>query len=108
MEIEAKNAGQPYTVTEYIARLNNVLASVYGEVVGEISELTKSAKGHVYFSLKDKDTGHVLPCTIWHSQYALNGLELERGAEVLVKGQPDFYGPFGKLSFHTKTVALGG
>ena len=82
--------------------------SVYGEVVGEVSELTVSAKGHVYFSLKDKDTGYVLPSTIWRSRYALNGLKLELGAEVLVKGRPDFYGPFGKLSFIAQTIELVG
>ena len=48
------------------------------------------------------------PSTIWHSRYALNGLKLELGAEVLVKGWPDFYGPFGKLSFIAQTIELVG
>ena len=108
MTAKTKATGEPYTVTEYVSRLNDALVDVSGEVVGEVSELTVSAKGHAYFTLKDKDTGYVLPCTIWRSRYALSGLKLDLGTEVLVKGRPDFYGPFGKLSFITNTVELVG
>ena len=88
--------------------MNDALADVSGEVVGEVSEVTVSAKGHTYFTLKDKATGYVLPCVIWRSRYTLSGLKLELGAEVLVKGQPNFYGPFGKLSFIANTIELVG
>ncbi|PJA90307.1 MAG: exodeoxyribonuclease VII large subunit, partial [Candidatus Magasanikbacteria bacterium CG_4_9_14_3_um_filter_32_9] len=96
------------SVSEYIKLLNNSLSNLYGEVIGEISEITISAKGHVYFVLKDKITGYVLPCTIWETNYLLNGIDMEIGMEILIKGRPEFYGPFGKLSFITKNVELVG
>ncbi len=97
-----------YTVTEFISFLNSRINTPGLNVVGEISELKMSVKGHVYPVLKDKETGDILPCTIWGSDYVLSGLELEVGMEVLVKGYPEFYGPFGRLSFHAKTVELVG
>jgi len=98
----------PHSVSEYIAILNDRLSDLFGEVVGEISELKTSARGHVYFVIKDKETNEILPCTIWQRTYALNGLELEVGMEVLIKGTPEFYGPFGKLSFIAKSAELVG
>ena len=97
-----------YTVSEFISLLNARIRGLDTSVVGEISELKISAKGHVYTTLKDKETGDILPCTIWGSDYVLSGIELELGMEVMVKGHPEFYGPFGKLSFHAKSVELVG
>jgi exodeoxyribonuclease VII large subunit len=102
-----KNKG-PYTVTEYIKVLNQTINKIYGEVVGEVSEVNISAKGHVYFSIQDKDTKYVLPCVIWGPDYVLSGVKLNVGMEILIKGNPNVYGPWGKLSFHTKTLELIG
>lgn len=96
------------TVSEFIERLNDSLGELSGAVTGEISELTISAKGHVYFTIKDAETGDVLPCTMWKSSYALNGLSLELGMEVVVRGVPEFYGKFGKLSYIARSASLVG
>lgn len=99
---------EPLSVSDYIQLLNDHIANLSAEIIGEISELKIPASGHVYPVLKDKKTGHILPCTIWKSDYILSGVELEPGMEVLVKGKPSFYGPFGKLSFNAKSVELVG
>ncbi len=102
-------AGQSsFSVSEYIHVLNARLASAAGDVIGEVSEMKRAASGHAYFTLKDKDSGDVLPCTMWRSKYALSGVELEVGMEVLVRGKPEYYGPFGKLSFIADSVQLVG
>ncbi len=99
---------KPYTVSEFIEIMNAKLRETETSVVGEVSELKISAKGHVYPVIKDKETGHILPCTIWQYDYELSGIDLQLGMEVLVSGCPSFYGPFGKLSFNVKTISLVG
>jgi exodeoxyribonuclease VII large subunit len=99
---------EPYSVSGYIELLNVHISELYAEVIGEVCELKVPASGHVYPVLKDKETGHILPCTIWRTDYALSGVPLEVGMEVLVRGKPSFYGPFGKLSFNAKSVEVVG
>lgn len=97
-----------FTVSEFIEVLNVCLHSLDVEVVGEISEIKVSVKGHTYFTLKDSTTGDTLPCTIWKNDRYMSSVEPEMGMEVLVKGTPDFYGPFGKMSFHARSMELVG
>lgn len=99
---------QQFTVSRYIELLNENLAELKAKVVGEVSEMKTGPSGHLYFTIKDKDTGHILPCTMWRSSYAMSGVKLERGMEVLLGGAPQFYGPFGKFSFIARTMELVG
>ncbi|MEO5645929.1 MAG: exodeoxyribonuclease VII large subunit [Candidatus Paceibacterota bacterium] len=102
------NPVEIYSVSEFIQRINIELDNLPGQVIGEVSELKMASSGHAYFTLKDKDTGFVLPCTIWARDYMLSSVELELGMEVAVTGKANYYGPFGKLSFNAKTVELVG
>jgi exodeoxyribonuclease VII large subunit len=99
---------ETYSVSEFIQRINSELEGIVGQVMGEVSELKTASSGHVYFTLKDKDTGYILPCTIWARDYLLSSVALEMGMEVAVSGKASYYGPFGKLSFNAKTVELVG
>jgi exodeoxyribonuclease VII large subunit len=103
-----ENSQDPLTVAEFITLLNSRITSIKTGVIGEVSEMKMSAKGHAYPVIKDKETGDILPCTMWASDYVLNGIELETGLEILANGHPEFYGPFGKLSFHIKSFQLVG
>lgn len=97
-----------FTVSEFISLLNSKIQGMQTAVVGEVSELKQSAKGHVYPVIKDKETGDILPATVWANDYVLNGIELEIGMEIAAKGFPQYYGPFGKLSFHISSFELVG
>jgi exodeoxyribonuclease VII large subunit len=97
-----------YSVSEFIALVNEVLEAMPARVTGEVSELKFAASGHAYFTLKDKETGFILPCTIWARDYALAGVTLELGMEIAAVGRANFYGPFGKLSFNAKSIELVG
>lgn len=103
-----ENKNEKFTVSEFISLLNSRVRGLKVGITGEVSEMKMSAKGHIYPVIKDKDTGDILPCTMWASNYVLNGVELEIGMEILVKGHPEFYGPFGKLSFHISSFELIG
>ncbi len=99
---------EEYSVSEFIAVVNATLDNIPARIVGEVSELKFAASGHAYFTLKDKETGFILPSTIWARDYALAGVTLELGMEVAATGRANFYGPFGKLSFNAKSVELVG
>lgn len=102
------NPLEQYSVSEFIQRINAELDAIQGQVIGEVSELKIASSGHAYFTLKDKDTGFILPCTLWARDYMLSSVELELGMEVAVTGKANYYGPFGKLSFNAKSVELVG
>lgn len=101
-------SSNPYKISEFIDLINSALGTLQAEIIGEVSETKVAASGHAYFTLKDKDTGDVLPCAMWKGKYMYSGVELEMGMEVTVKGCPSFTGRFGKMSFIVDSVALVG
>jgi len=98
-----------FSVSEYIEFLNISLRKIgAAKITGEVTKLTISSVGHVYFSIKDKSGKGVLDCIIWKSNYALCGVRLEEGKEVILSGYPDIYPLSGRFSFKADTVELKG
>ncbi len=98
----------PVTVSEYISIINSVLSGVKAKIKGEVSEMKQATSGHIYFSLKDENSGDVINCAIWSSVYKMCGVKIENGMEVVVSGSADIYGARGSLTFKVKTVELVG
>jgi exodeoxyribonuclease VII large subunit len=61
----------------------------YVRIRGEISELKKAASGHLYLTLKDKDS--ILNATIWKQKKNYIQLNPEVGMEVVVTGKISTY-----------------
>jgi len=99
---------EPISVTDYISLVNELLRRIEVKIVGEVSELKKASSGHLYFSLKDEETGDVINCAIWSSVYKMCGVELEEGMQVVVSGVADIYRARGTLTFKVRTVELVG
>ena len=80
---------QQWTVSKltfFIRRLleeNEVLQDVW--VQGEISNLSRPASGHVYFTLKDSNAA--LKCVMWKTSVARLRMGLQDGMEVEVHGR---------------------
>jgi exodeoxyribonuclease VII large subunit len=102
------NNRAPYKISEFIELINSALGTLQAVIIGEVSEVKVAASGHAYFTLKDKDTGDVLPCAMWKGKYMYSGVELEIGMEVQLKGCPSFTGRFGKMSFIAESIELVG
>ncbi|MCF7845264.1 MAG: exodeoxyribonuclease VII large subunit [Candidatus Pacebacteria bacterium] len=98
----------PVTVSEYISIINSVLSGIKAKVKGEVSEMKQAASGHIYFSLKDENSGDLINCAIWSSVYKMCGVKIENGMEVIISGSSDVYGARGSLTFKVKTVELVG
>jgi len=73
-------------------------------VDGEISGLTRSQKGHVYFTLKEG--ADAIQCVMFQRQY--RGLPLENGAQVLAHGRVEFYAGRGSVQLIVDFVQPAG
>jgi len=63
-------------------------------VEGEISNLSKPASGHIYFTLKDKNAS--LRCVMWRTDAARNRAALQDGMAIEAHGKIAVYEPQGQ------------
>ncbi len=97
---------QQWTVSKltfYIRKLleeNEVLQDVW--VQGEISNLSRPASGHVYFTLKD--TSAALRCVMWKTSAARLRIGLQDGMEVEVHGRIGIYEVSGQYQLYVDQV----
>jgi exodeoxyribonuclease VII large subunit len=73
-------------------------------VEGEISNLTRSQRGHVYFTLKDANAQ--IACVMFQRQY--RGAPLDNGAQVLAHGNVSFYEQRGNVQLIVDFVQPAG
>jgi len=81
-------------IGEYLRELfdgDDVLSDVW--ITGEITNLTRSSSGHLYFSLKDDDGQ--LRSVMWRSSVLRCGASPQPGDAVVAHGRVDFYPPQG-------------
>ncbi len=71
-------------------------------VDGEISNLSKPASGHIYFTLKDKNAS--LRCVIWKLDAGLLRVNLQDGMAVEVHGRITVYEPQGQYQLIVNLV----
>ena len=96
------------SIAEYIELLNEQLKMYKARIIGEVTQAKISTNGHVYFTMKDKDSGAVIDCVIWRGIYALFGIRIEPGLELILTGQANIYARSGRLSFVASVVELVG
>lgn len=91
-------------VTRYLRELleaDGLLADIW--VSGEVSNLTESAAGHLYFTLKDETSQ--LRCVFFRPKLAIT---LENGAAVVTHGRISIYEVSGALQLYVDLVQLEG
>ncbi len=71
-------------------------------VQGEISNLSRPASGHVYFTLKDANAS--LKCVMWKTSAARLKLALRDGMEVEVHGKIGIYEPQGQYQLYADQI----
>ena len=97
---------QTFTVSKLtflIRRLleeNETLQDVW--VQGEISNLSRPASGHIYFTLKDSNAS--LKCVMWKTSAARMRLPLRDGMEVEVHGKIGVYEPQGQYQLYADQI----
>lgn len=100
----------PLTVTQVNQYLRQVLESdillqdVW--VQGEISNYSRPASGHLYFTLKDNAAA--LRCVMWKNAVLRLGLVLRDGMAVEVHGAVNIYEAAGQVQLYADTVRPAG
>ncbi|MGE5462720.1 MAG: exodeoxyribonuclease VII large subunit [Syntrophothermus sp.] len=97
---------QQWTVSKltfYIRRLleeNEVLQDVW--VQGEISNLSRPASGHIYFTLKDSSAA--LKCVMWKTSAVRLRMGLQEGMEIEVHGRIGVYEVSGQYQLYADQI----
>ena len=75
------------SVTELSLSLKSCVEQVFNHISvrGEVSGLKKASSGHIYFSLKDKDS--VLSAICWRGRSTQTISALQEGLEVICTGK---------------------
>ncbi|HVE51638.1 MAG TPA: exodeoxyribonuclease VII large subunit [Casimicrobiaceae bacterium] len=84
--------------------LERHLGSVW--VAGELSNVSRAASGHCYFTLKDADAQ--VRCVMWRSKAQLLDFGLRDGLAVEVRAVPSLYEPKGEFQLNVDAVRLAG
>ena len=96
----------PWTVTDLTRHLRQLLESdgILQDiwVQGEISNLSRPASGHIYFSLKD--TCAALRCVMWRTEVARQSLDLKDGMAVEIHGRIGIYEVSGQYQLYTDAI----
>lgn len=98
-----KNA-EVYSVSTLIRRVNSLLEEGFRsiQVEGEVSNLSRSGRGHIYFSLKDEKAQ--LECVLWASSAARLRFEMEDGLALRARGSLTIYPGRGRFQMVVSKV----
>ena len=106
LSAQAPQSGQTFTVSKltfHIRKLleeNETLQDVW--VQGEISNLSRPASGHIYFTLKDANAS--LKSVMWKTSAARLSMALRDGMEVEVHGRIGVYEPQGLYQLYADQI----
>jgi len=92
------------TVTSLNTKIKSLLETTFMHILveGEISSVTYHNSGHVYFSIKDKESS--IKCVMFRSNASRMKFQLERGQHVVVNGSISVYTPRGEYQLLTVSV----
>jgi len=93
-----------YTVAALIRKINSLLEAGFRNirVEGEISNFSRSGRGHLYFSLKDESAQ--LDCVMWASTASRLRFDLEDGLAVLAGGTLTIYPGRGRFQMIVSSI----
>jgi exodeoxyribonuclease VII large subunit len=109
VETPSQEGPEPMSVLEATRVIKDLLTSEPTlqdlTVAGELSNVSRSARGHLYFTLKDEDAQ--MPCVMF-ARGGRGGADVEEGDQVVVTGRIDVYEPHGKYQLIAGSVTKRG
>lgn len=96
------------SVTELTEGLNDLVETHYNDVwiEGELTDFTRAASGHCYFTLKDEDAQ--IRCVMWKYRTQYIYFEPEEGMQVRANGHASVYERRGDLQIQVQTMRQAG
>ena len=97
-----------WTVGEFTRQVKTLLETQLGElwVQGEVSGLRRQSSGHLYFTLKDKESQ--LPAVIFRTDALRQSVTLQDGLQIIVFGRVSVFEPRGAYQLIVRIVLQDG
>ena len=97
-----------YTVSQLNKSIKNIIEGNFDtiKVIGELSQVKKHSSGHIYFTLKDKESS--LSGVCWRSHENSLKVNIDEGKFVLIKGKITTYAPQSKYQLIVEQVEYQG
>ena len=92
------------TVSSLNTKIKSLLEATFMHILveGEVASVTYHTSGHVYFSVKDKDSS--IKCVMWRSSVFRLKFRIEKGMHIVVDGSVGVYTPRGEYQFYAVKV----
>jgi exodeoxyribonuclease VII large subunit len=104
------NSARVWSVADLTLYIQQLLESDYRLqeiwVTGEVSNLSRPASGHLYFTLKDEQAS--LRCVMWRSQVEFQDHTPQNGEQLEVFGRIGVYEAGGQYQLYAETVRPAG
>lgn len=106
--VTVSDSDQILSVTELTRGLSTLVEEHYNDVwvEGELSDFTRAASGHCYFTLKDDDAK--IRCVMWKHLTQYVYFEPEEGMQVRVNGHASVYERRGDLQILAQAMRQAG
>ncbi|PHS34179.1 MAG: exodeoxyribonuclease VII large subunit [Sulfurovum sp.] len=92
------------SVSSLNTKIKSLLEATFMHILveGEVASVTYHTSGHVYFSVKDKESS--IKCVMWRSSVAKLKFQIEKGIHVVIEGSVGVYTPRGEYQFYAVHV----
>jgi len=102
------NSNSLQSVTSLNNQIKSLLEStfVYVHVEGEVSRFTYHGSGHLYFTLKDKNSS--ISCVMFKGNNKKMKFQLEEGMQVIISGSISLYVPRGSYQLNCISIEPSG
>lgn len=98
----------PITVSELNNQIKSLLETTFVNVMveGEVSRVTYHSSGHLYFTLKDKDS--TVSCVMFRGNNQKLKFRVKEGMKIIVSGSVSVYTPRGSYQINCFTLEPAG
>jgi exodeoxyribonuclease VII large subunit len=92
------------SVSSLNTKIKSLLEATFMHILveGEVASVTYHTSGHLYFSIKDKESS--IKCVMWRSSVAKMKFRIEKGMHIVVEGSVSVYTPRGEYQFQTVKI----
>lgn len=92
------------SVSSLNTKIKSLLEATFMHILveGEVASVTYHTSGHVYFSVKDKESS--IKCVMWRSSVSKLKFKIEKGIHVVIEGSVGVYTPRGEYQFYAVHV----
>jgi len=95
---------QMMTVSSLNTKIKSLLEATFMHILveGEVASVTYHTSGHLYFSIKDKESS--IKCVMWRSSVSKMKFRIEKGMRIVIEGSVSVYTPRGEYQFYAVKV----